>query len=135
MGLTLADFQKLFLIALAGALGTLARYGLDGFIGQLFDTDRRTLFPWGIVSVNLLGCFIFGVLVSMFEERWNVSSMTRTVVLTGFLGGFTTFSTYIFEWTKMLQDKEWLPALCNFGVHNIGGLVAMIAGLMLGRLL
>ena len=127
--------QKLLLIGLAGALGTLARYGLDGFVQLFISPDRRGLFPWGIVVVNLLGCLAFGILVSMFEGRWAVRNDTRTVLLTGLLGGFTTFSTYIFEWTGMLQDKEWLAAAGNFSLHNIGGLVAMAVGLILGRLL
>jgi fluoride exporter len=123
------------LLGLAGGCGTLARYGLDGFVQHFISDDRRSLFPWGIITVNLLGCLIFGILVSTCEGRWPVSGETRTVMLTGFLGGFTTFSTYIFEWTGMLQDKEWLPALGNFTLHNVGGLVAMVAGLLLGRLL
>lgn len=125
-------YQKLALIALAGACGTLARYGLDGLVQHL--TDRFETFPWGIVAVNLLGCFVFGVLASLFGGRW-VGSEMRIVLLTGFLGAFTTFSTYIFELEKMLQDFEWLQVAGNFALHNVGGLVAMIVGLILGRLL
>jgi CrcB protein len=83
----------------------------------------------------LLGCLAFGILVSIFEGRWAFRGDAKPILLTGFLGGFTTFSTYIFEWTNMLQDKQWLAAAGNFAVHNVGGLAAMIAGLILGRLL
>ncbi len=125
-------YQKLALIALAGAVGTLARYGLDGLVQHL--SNRFAPFPWGIVVVNLLGCFVFGVLASLFSGRW-AGSEIRIVLLTGFLGAFTTFSTYIFELEKMLQDFEWLQVAGNFALHNVGGLAAMIAGLILGRLL
>ena len=124
--------QKLALIALAGALGTLTRYGLDGFIQQL--TEKRPPFGWGIVVVNLSGCLVFGVLAAAFE-RWAFSSETRIVVLTGFLGAFTTFSTYMFETAKMLQAAQWWPAIGYFTIHNAGGLAAILAGLAVGRLL
>jgi fluoride exporter len=127
------QWQKLLLIALAGSLGTLARYSLDGLVQQF--TDRFAPFPWGIVVVNLSGCFIFGILASLFGERSSTSGEMRAILLTGFLGAFTTFSTYIFELEQMLQDWKWLPAAGNFAVHNIGGLAAIIAGLILGKLL
>jgi len=122
-------FQKLAWIALAGILGTLARYGLGGLVQNL--TDR--IFPWGTVTINLLGCFAFGIVWSALEGRWPTSGETRTIILVGFMGAFTTFSTYIFEFEEMLHDAEWLPALGYFAIHNVGGVVAMIAGLALGR--
>jgi len=133
--MTLHVSQKLAMIALAGAFGTLARYGLDGLVQKIADFDPQSLFPWGIVVVNLSGCLAFGVLASMFEGRWAAGGDLRIVLLTGFLGAFTTFSTYIFEWTAMFQDGKWLAAAGNFTIHNVGGLAAMAVGLILGRLL
>ena len=121
--------QKLLLIALAGSIGTLARYGLSGFVQSLCGK----VFPWGTVAVNLTGCVLFGLIWSALEERWPTSGETRIIILIGFMGAFTTFSTFVFETEELLRDVEWLPALGYFAIHNIGGLVALLVGLTLGR--
>jgi len=121
----------LLLIALAGSLGTLARYGLGGFVQGL----TGKVFPWGTVAVNLLGCLLFGMLWSAMEERWALNSHTRLIILIGFLGAFTTFSTFVVETMQLLGDAEWLPALGYFSIVKFGGLAALLAGLALGRLL
>jgi fluoride exporter len=124
------QWQKLLLIALAGALGTLARYGLGGLVQE----HTGEVFPWGTVVVNLLGCLAFGVVCTSFS-RWPIGGEMRTIVLIGFMGGFTTFSTFIFETNGLLADAEWLPAIGYFTLHNLGGLAALVAGFALGRLL
>lgn len=123
--------QKLLLIALAGAVGTLARYGLGGFV----QSHCGKIFPWGTVTVNLLGCLLFGVVWASLEERWSLGGEFRTIVLVGFMGAFTTFSTFVFETEQLLRDAEWLPAIGYFTLHNVGGLAAIVAGLALGRFL
>jgi CrcB protein len=124
-------WHKFVWLAVLGALGTLARYGLGGFVQEFVDK----LFPWGTVAVNLLGCLVFGMVWSSLEERWPGSGQMRTIVLIGFLGAFTTFSTYLFEVEEMLRSSQWLPAMGYFAIHNLGGLAAMIAGLALGKLI
>jgi fluoride exporter len=126
-----AELQKLLLIAAAGGVGTLARYGLGGLV----QTHTGRIFPWGTVVVNLLGCLVFGVLWGSLEERWPASGDTRAMIFVGLLGGFTTFSTFIFETKGLLSDGEWLSALGYFTIHNVGGLAAIVVGLALGRLL
>lgn len=123
--------QKLLLIALAGAVGTLARYGLGGFV----QSHCGKIFPWGTVTVNLLGCLLFGVVWASLEERWSLGGEFRTIVLVGFMGAFTTFSTFVFETEQLLRDAEWLLAIGYFTLHNVGGLAAIVAGLALGRFL
>lgn len=123
--------HKLLLIALAGSLGTLARYGLGGLVQERISG----VFPWGTVVVNLLGCLLFGIVWSSLEERWPTSGETRMIILVGFMGAFTTFSTFMFETAQLLGDREWLPALGYFTIHNVGGLAALVAGLAVGRLL
>lgn len=124
-------FQKLLLIAVAGALGTLARYGMTGAVQNVLGKD----FPWGTVSVNLLGCLLFGVVWGLtMESRLTVSPEVRIILLVGFMGGFTTFSSFGFEAAKLLEDSEWLLALWYMALQNVGGLVAMFVGLALGRL-
>ena len=121
--------QKLLLLALAGALGTLTRYGATGLVHRLDGIS----FPWGTLVVNLLGCFLGGLLWSMFENHWTVSSQTRLIVLVGFMGGLTTFSAYILETGELLRTAEWLRAGANFALQNGLGFVALFAGMSLGR--
>ncbi len=123
--------QKLLLIAVAGSLGALARYGLAGLVQRWTDS----VFPWGTVSVNIVGCFLFGLLWVAMEERFSFSPDSRAIVLTGFLGAFTTFSTYMFETQQLLEDSQYLAALGNLGLQNAAGLAAVIVGLSLGKLI
>jgi fluoride exporter len=120
---------KLLLIALAGAAGTLSRYGLGKCMQNLLGES----FPWGTVTVNLLGCLAFGLAYSAFMERWPTSGEARIVILVGFMGGFTTFSTYMFEFAEQLRSAQWLAAGAYFTLHNFGGWAAMIVGLFLGK--
>lgn len=122
--------QKLAWLVLAGALGTLARYGLAGFIHRINGAS----FPWGTVVVNLTGCFLAGLLWSLFENRWAVSGETRTIVMVGFMGAFTTFSAYILETGELLRSAEWLHAAANVTIQNGLGFVALFIGAALGRL-
>jgi fluoride exporter len=123
--------QKLLLMALAGSIGTLARYELGGFI----QVQSGKTFPWGTVVINLLGCLLFGVVWSSLEGRWPTSGETRTIILVGFMGAFTTFSTFMFETEELLRDAQWLSALGYFTLHNVGGLAALLAGLKAGQLI
>jgi CrcB protein len=121
--------QKLLLIAVAGGLGAISRYGLSGLVHSLVG---RT-FPWGTVVVNVAGCFVFGLLWAAMEDRLSLSGQTRSMILIGFMGSFTTFSTYVFETQQLLEDSQWLPALANFSLQNVAGLVAVVFGMAVGR--
>ena len=123
--------EKLGLIALAGATGTLARYWLSGLVYDLIGRD----FPWGTAAVNILGCFLFGFVWELGEARMLIRAETRTIILTGFMGAFTTFSTFIFESGGLLEDGRYLPALANVGFQTVLGFAALFGGLMLGRML
>lgn len=123
--------EKLGLIALAGAIGTLARYWMSGLVYDLLGRD----FPWGTAAVNILGCFLFGLVWELGEGRMLIRPETRAIVLTGFMGAFTTFSTFIFESGGFLEDGRWLPALANVSFQTVVGFVALFAGLALGRML
>ena len=122
--------QKLVLLAIAGGMGALARYGLAGFVQK----TGGTTFPWGTVVVNLTGCFLAGLLWSLFENRWNVSGQTRTIVLVGFMGAFSTFSTFILETSTLLRSAQWLYAAANLTIQNGIGLLALFIGAALGRM-
>jgi fluoride exporter len=122
--------QKLLGIAVAGALGTLARYGLSGLVQRL----HQSAFPWGTFAVNSLGCLLFGVVWALAEERLLISGETRIILLVGFMGGFTTFSSYAYETSALLRDAEWMLAAGNLLAHNLVGIVCFFVGAALGRL-
>jgi len=123
--------QKLAWLALAGALGTVSRYGLAGLVQRLSGGS----FPWGTLVVNLVGCFLAGLLWGMFEKRGVVTALPRTVLLVGFLGAFTTFSTMTLETTEMLRASELVYATANLTLQNGIGLAAIFAGTILGRMI
>ena len=122
--------QKLTWLALAGALGTLSRYALAGFVQKIGGAS----FPWGTVAVNLTGCFLAGLLWALFENRWPISGETRTLVLVGFMGAFTTFSSLILESGELLRSSEWIYAAANVTLQNGLGFVALFVGATLGRM-
>jgi fluoride exporter len=117
-------------LALAGAIGTLARYGLGGLVQRICGES----FPWGTLTVNAVGCFLFGVVWTLAEDRLVLSGETRFIVLTGFMGAFTTFSTFTFETGELLRDSEWLLAMGNILGQNVLGLILLFLGLAVGRL-
>jgi fluoride exporter len=119
--------SKIILLALAGAAGTLARAGLSSLVERTFGPR----FPWGTLSVNLVGCLLFGVVWAAAESRLRVADI-RLVALTGFMGAFTTFSTYVFELAALGKDGRFGAALGSFVVHNAAGVIALILGLALG---
>jgi fluoride exporter len=123
--------EKLLWLAAAGALGTLARYGMGLWVKNLYTGD----FPMGTLIVNASGCLLFGLIWSLAEGRLHPHPDTRTIVLVGFMGAFTTFSTYIFDTSVLVQESRWPLALANFTAHNALGMLALFAGLALGRLI
>jgi CrcB protein len=123
--------QKLLWLAGAGALGTLSRYFVGGFVQRL----GGDLFPWGTLAVNVIGCFLFGLIWPLAEHRLIISVETRLIVLTGFMGAFTTFSTYAFETGMRLSEAQWSEAIINIAAQNGLGLLAVVSGICLGRLI
>ena len=123
--------MKILLIALAGAAGTLARY----WIGGLVQRSSGSSFPWGTFTVNMLGCFLFGLVWSLAEERMVISAEARVVILVGFMGALTTFSSFVFETGTLLRDSQWALAFGNIALENLTGLVLLFLGFAAGRLL
>jgi fluoride exporter len=124
------DLQKILLLALAGAIGTLARYGLGGYVQRVFGAE----FPWGTLVVNVVGCFVFGCIWTLAEESALIGPEMRTVATIGFLGAFTTFSSFMFETGALLRESEWLLAAGNVAAQNVIGIVFLFLGMALGRL-
>jgi CrcB protein len=105
-------------------LGTLLRYWLSGFVARQYGET----FPWGTMAVNLIGCFLAGAVFYLTQERFLVSPVLRTIILIGFLGGFTTFSSYGLQTFTLLRDGEFGLALLNIGASNVFGLFMVWTG-------
>ena len=121
---------KLLLIALGGALGTLARYGthvLSKGVGE------RLAFPIATITVNLLGCFAIGYLQGALIERWPVREEYRLMLIVGFLGGFTTFSTFGWDTAQLLRDGQMARGIAYAIASNVIGIALVFAGYGLSR--
>jgi CrcB protein len=123
--------SKLFLIGLAGFVGTVGRYGLSVVVAKRYGET----FPLGTLAVNLIGCFLVGLLFHLMQERFLVNQNLRTIILVGLLGGFTTFSSFGLQTFTLLQDGEFGFAALNLGVSNVLGLLLVWAGYTLARVL
>jgi CrcB protein len=90
-------------------------------------------FPTGTLVVNALGCFLFGLVWALAEERLVIRPELRFILLVGFMGAFTTFSTFAFETGNFLRDSQWGLALANVAAQNVLGLACLFAGLAASR--
>ena len=120
---------RIILLMLLGAAGTLARYGLDGWI----QNRLGAAFPAGTLTINVLGCFLLGVIGQYSLTHLSVPPEWRIGMTTGMMGAFTTFSTFGWESVRMVQTGEWAKAALYIGASLLVGLVAMILGMRLGN--
>jgi CrcB protein len=120
---------KVLSIAIAGLLGTLARYWLSGWA----DARWGATFPIGTLIVNLTGCLLIGFLFHATGEKYLVDPVLRSAVLVGFLGGFTTFSSFGIQTFALLRDGEMFLAGVNVLVSNVAGLLMVWAGYAVSR--
>lgn len=120
---------RILLIGVAGLLGTLGRYWLSGVVARRYGET----FPLGTMAVNLVGCFLAGLLFYLLQERFLVNQTLRTVILIGLLGGFTTFSSYGLQTFTLLRDGEFAFAALNLFVSNFVGLLLVWAGYTVAR--
>ena len=123
--------DKILFLALAGAVGTLSRAALTSVVQRALGPS----FPWGTLVVNVTGCLLFGMAYVLIGERAKSVDAMRLVVLTGFMGAFTTFSTYAFDVGTLAQTGRTIAALGNFAAQNAIGIGALLGGLALGRVL
>ena len=128
---TVQRMRTVAAIAVAGSLGALARYGLEGFV------SRRTnsAFPWGTFAVNVSGAFVLGLVFTLATERWGLAAWLRSGLTIGFLGAFTTFSTLTFETYRLTEDRALGLAAANIHGSCAAGLAAVYLGIVLGRAL
>ncbi len=123
------QFTHLLPVALGGALGASARYGVAAIMLRAMGVG----FPWGTLIVNVAGGFAMGLLVEALALRFSISPELRLLLVTGFLGGFTTFSAFSLETANMIERNAFGPALGYVLASVILSVGALFAGLMLGR--
>jgi CrcB protein len=122
------SYVNLFLIAIGGAIGSVARWLLSSFVLRV----TGSLFPIGTFIVTVVGCIVFGAVVGAAQQRFVLSPEARAFLLIGVLGGFTTFSSYAFESFGLVRDGQMLAATINIVGQVVVGLVAFWAGFAIG---
>lgn len=118
------------MIAIGGALGAVARYACQGLVYRWVDPP----FPYGTLAVNVVGCFLIGLVMSSLEGRFSVDPLWRLFVTVGILGGFTTFSSFGFETLALMRDGEMLLAGSNIVANVFFGIGAVWLGHVVARL-
>ncbi len=116
--------MELLAIAVGGALGAVARFSLGNTIGEVFGTD----FPYGILFINILGSFLMGVLFVFLVEEGHLPAVWRSALMVGFLGAFTTFSTFSMQALGLMEEGRLIAAAS----YVIGSVVLSILALMIG---
>jgi len=113
-------------VAIGGALGSMARYGISGFIAALSGGT----FPYGTLTVNVTGAILIGFLATISgpDTRYFIPASGRLFMMTGVCGGYTTFSTFSLETANLMRDGQWAAALANIGFSVILCLVAIWVG-------
>src|SRR3990172_6002372 len=125
-GTTMAN---IFIIGIGGFLGAISRYGVALWIGQRWGRN----FPLGTFIINVSGSFFIGLLMSLFAERFMVNPQWRLLLIVGFLGAYTTFSTFEYETGALMKDGEWLIAMLNVVMSVIVGFVALKLGEVIAK--
>jgi fluoride exporter len=122
---------KFIYLAIGGLTGTFARYFLAGTVYEILGTR----FPYGTLIINLSGCFIIGILTTIAENKSFLSPNLRVLLMVGFCGAFTTFSTFMLETSNLIKDGETIRAFINVLLSVVVGFIVFKVGVMLGDIL
>jgi len=125
------NFVAVGAVALGGALGSVMRYLLDGFIQSVVRSD----FPFGIFIVNITGGLVMGLLTELMALKWNVSLEARTFLITGVLGGYTTFSTFSLQSALLIERHAYGMAAVYIVGSAVLSILALFAGLWIVRVI
>ena len=126
-------FTNILVVGLGGFFGAIARFLISGWVQNLFS---KSVFPFGTLSVNMLGCLVIGLLFGLSQYLGDVlTPRGKLLLITGFLGALTTFSTFGHETFELIQDNEILLAFANVGIQIVFGLFAVWIGYYLSYLI
>ena len=123
--------KQLIFIAVAGALGTVSRYGLSQFTHSILGKN----FPWGTLVINVAGCFIIGLLATLFADTNAFSKEIQLAATVGFLGAFTTFSAFSYDSYTFFSSGTWEMGLMNIAANIIIGMLAVMGGVGAAKLI
>jgi CrcB protein len=123
--------EKILWVLVGGAFGTGCRYGLSSLV---YLVVKQPIFPYANLIINVSGSFVIGLLGELFEARVLISPTVRVALLTGVLGGYTTFSSFSFETFSLVRDGQWLLAALNAAGSVVLGLAAVWAGVRLAQM-
>ena len=120
---------NIFIIGIGGFLGAISRYGVALWIGQRWGRN----FPLGTFVINVSGSFLIGLLMTVMAERFTENPQWRLFLVVGFLGAYTTFSTFEYETGALLKDSEWLYAGLNVILSVVVGFIALKLGEVIAK--
>jgi len=123
--------SDLLFIATGGALGAIFRFLVVGWVTDLLGRS----FPYGTLTVNIVGSFFIGIMYIVIVQKLNTAPEVKAIILVGFLGAFTTFSTFSLETFSMLEQGQFMHVLLYVGGSILMGLVAVWAGASIGKML
>ena len=123
--------SKYVALGLAGALGTISRYLLGGWVYQWLGAE----FPYGTLAVNVTGCLVIGFLGTLADERSLLNPQIRLAALLGFLGAFTTYSSFAYETWNLFKDGELFRAGGNLLATFVGCFSGLVLGVFAARIL
>ncbi len=123
--------SKYLIIGLGGFLGANARYLVGGWIAERFGSS----FPYGTLVINVSGSFLIGLIMTLIVDRFSAPPSARLFLAIGFLGAYTTFSTFSFESLALIQERAYLAAGANLLANVLLGLGAVVLGVIIGRIL
>jgi CrcB protein len=120
---------KYWMVGIGGFVGAVARFVLGSFIGNRWGTR----FPYGTFVINITGSFLIGLILTILANKVSASANWRYLIPIGFIGAYTTFSTFEYETLRTMQDGQFLVALANVFLSVIVGFAAVWAGVIAGR--